>query len=125
MGQPGRYPSPAGLSVACCRLGSVAPASVRIGGLAWAGPSAGKSRGYRVELSVLVSCWPCLQLASCCPIDPSKSQGPAQSPGQVRGLPSKWGTCEFQRREQGQEKGRSGALVCTVTDCSKCEVQSC
>lgn len=96
--------------VACCRLGlassSVAPASVRAGGLAWAGPSAGKSKGYRVKLSVLDPCWPCLQLASCCPIGPSKSKGPAQSPGQVKGLPFKWGTCEFQRR--GRDRRREG-----------------
>lgn len=110
--------------MACCRLGlasgSVALASVKTGGLAWAGLFAGKSRGDRVELSVFVPCWSCLKLASCCPIGPSKSQDPAQ-----RGLPSKSGACEFQGREQGQGQGRSGALVCTVTDCSECEVQSC
>lgn len=44
------------LYVACSRLGlassSVASAPVGTGRLAWAGPSAGKSRGSRLELSV-------------------------------------------------------------------------
>lgn len=45
-----------GLYMACSRLGlassSVAPAPVGTGRLAWAGPSTGKSRGSRLELSV-------------------------------------------------------------------------
>lgn len=63
-----------------CRLGlasgSVALASVKTGGLAWAGPSAGKSRSNRVELGVFVC--PLLALLEACQL---LSHRPKQIPG--------------------------------------------